>query len=113
MKLITAIVRPEKLDDVRQALEDADVQGLTVSEANGYGRQRGHTEFYRGAEYTSDMLPKVRVEILADDDEVDRLVDAVLASARTGKVGDGKVWTIPVEEAVRVRTGERGEAAIF
>ncbi|GAA1050119.1 P-II family nitrogen regulator [Arthrobacter russicus] len=112
MKLITAIIRPEKFDDVRGALESYGVQGLTVSAANGYGRQRGHTEVYRGAEYVVDLLPKVRIEVLATDEQVDDIVDVIISSSNTGRAGDGKVWTVDVHEAVRVRTGERGTAAV-
>jgi nitrogen regulatory protein P-II 1 len=112
MKLVTALVRPEKVDAVRDALENYGVHGLTVSQASGYGRQRGHTEVYRGAEYTVDLLPKIRVEILAADEGVPDIVDVLVATANTGKAGDGKVWVIPVEDAVRVRTGERGGAAL-
>ena len=112
MKLVTAIIRPEKLEAVRNSLESYGVQGLTVSEASGYGRQRGHTEVYRGAEYTVDLLPKVRVEVLVADDLADDIVDVLVATANTGRAGDGKVWLVDVQEAVRVRTGERGEAAI-
>ena len=112
MKLITAIIQPHKLDDVKEALAAAGVHGLTVSEANGYGRQRGHTEVYRGAEYTVELLPKVRLEILVDDEDADDVVDVIVRAARTGKIGDGKVWQIPVESVVRVRTGERGQEAL-
>lgn len=112
MKLITAIIRPEQLDDVRSELESYGVQGLTVSSAHGYGRQRGHTEIYRGAEYTVDLHPKVRIEVLASDDQAWDLVDIIVAASNTGNAGDGKVWMMDVYEAVRVRTGERGVAAI-
>jgi nitrogen regulatory protein P-II 1 len=112
MKLVTAIVKPFKLDDVKHALESLGVHGLTVSEVQGYGRQKGHTEVYRGAEYTVDFVPKVRVEILVDDADPDRVVEAIAAAARTGKIGDGKVWVTPVEALVRVRTGERGPDAL-
>jgi nitrogen regulatory protein P-II 1 len=108
MKLITAIVKPFKLDEVKEALKDAGVQGMTVSEVQGFGRQRGHTEVYRGAEYTIDFVPKVRIEILSDDAEVDRVVDAIVAAARTDKIGDGKVWVTEVDRIVRIRTGEMG-----
>jgi nitrogen regulatory protein P-II 1 len=107
MKLLTAVIKPFKLDDVRSALEKFGVQGMTVSEASGYGRQRGHTEVYRGAEYTVDLVPKVRLEVLVDDADIADVVEVVLKSAQTGKIGDGKVWVIPVDTAVRVRTGER------
>ena len=112
MKLVTAIVKPFKLDEVKEALKDAGVQGMTVSEVQGFGRQRGHTEVYRGAEYTIDFVPKVRIEILADDNEVDRIVDAVVAAARTDKIGDGKVWVTEVDRIVRIRTGEMGADAV-
>ncbi|GAB7190569.1 P-II family nitrogen regulator [Kineococcus sp. NUM-3379] len=112
MRLVTAIVKPHKLDDVRNALEAYGVQGLTVSEASGYGRQRGHTEVYRGAEYTVDMVPKVRVEVLVDDLDAPDVVEVVVKSAQTGRIGDGKVWTVPVEDVVRVRTGEHGPDAL-
>lgn len=112
MKLITAIIRPEKFDEVRGALESYGVQGLTVSAANGYGRQRGHTEIYRGAEYVVNLLPKVRIEILATEEQVDDIVDVLISSSYTGRAGDGKVWTVDVHEAMRVRTGERGPAAV-
>ena len=112
MKLITAIVKPFTLDDVKTALEEAGVLGMTVSEIQGYGRQKGHTEVYRGAEYSVDFVPKVRSEVVVDDSIVDKVVDAVVRAARTGKIGDGKVWVIPVETIVRVRTGERGTDAL-
>ena len=112
MQLITAIIRPEKMGIIRDALESYGVQGLTVSQASGYGRQRGHTEVYRGAEYTIDLLPKVRVEVLVGDERADDVVDVLVASANTGRAGDGKVWVTEVREAVRVRTGERGDAAV-
>ena len=112
MKLITAIVKPFVLEDVKGALEQLGVLGMTVSEVQGYGRQKGHTEVYRGAEYSVDFVPKVRVEVVADDTNADKVVDAVVEAARTGKIGDGKVWVTPVETVVRVRTGERGADAI-
>jgi nitrogen regulatory protein P-II 1 len=112
MKLITAIVKPFKLDEVKEALKDAGVQGMTVSEVQGFGRQRGHTEVYRGAEYTIDFVPKVRIEILSDDADVDRVVDAIVAAARTDKIGDGKVWVTEVDRIVRIRTGEMGADAV-
>jgi nitrogen regulatory protein P-II 1 len=112
MKLITAIIKPFKLDEVKEALEAVGVQGMTVSEASGFGRQKGHTEVYRGAEYTVDLVPKVRLEVIVDDVDVDAVIDAVVAAAQTGRIGDGKVWAIPVETIVRVRTGERGVDAI-
>ncbi len=112
MMLVTAILKPFALDDVRSGLELVDVAGMTVGEVSGYGRQRGHTEFYRGADYHVDFVPKVRVELVVDDGAVDRVVDALLKAARTGKIGDGKVWVTPVETVVRVRTGERGADAL-
>jgi nitrogen regulatory protein P-II 1 len=112
MKLITAIVKPFTLDDVKTSLEEAGVLGMTVSEIQGYGRQKGHTEVYRGAEYSVDFVPKVRIEVVVDDSIVDKVVDSIVRSARTGKIGDGKVWVSPVETIVRVRTGERGTDAI-
>jgi len=112
MKQITAVVKPFKLDDVKAALEVLGVQGLTVSEVQGFGRQRGHTEVYRGAEYTVDFVPKVRIDVVVSDDDVDKLVAAIVEAARTGKIGDGKVWVTPVEALVRVRTGERDSDAI-
>ena len=112
MKLITAIVKPFKLDEVKEALKDAGVQGMTVSEVQGFGRQRGHTETYRGAEYTIDFVPKVRLEVLADEVEVDRIVDAIVAAAKTDKIGDGKVWVTDVDRIVRIRTGEMGADAV-
>jgi nitrogen regulatory protein P-II 1 len=112
MKLITAIIKPFKLEDVKAALEGRGVHGLTVSEASGFGRQKGHTEVYRGAEYTVDLVPKVRLEVVVEDDAAADVVDAIVASAQTGKIGDGKVWVSPVEAIVRVRTGERGSEAL-
>ncbi|HVE25589.1 MAG TPA: P-II family nitrogen regulator [Sporichthya sp.] len=112
MKLLTAVIKPFKLDDVRSALEKFGVQGMTVSEASGYGRQRGHTEVYRGAEYTVDLVPKVRLEVLVDDSDIADVVEVVLKSAQTGKIGDGKIWVTPVEAVVRVRTGERDVDAL-
>jgi nitrogen regulatory protein P-II 1 len=112
MKLVTAVIKPFKLDEVRAALLAFGVQGMTVSESSGYGRQRGHTEVYRGAEYTVELLPKVRLEILVDDEDADDVVDVIVRAARTGKIGDGKVWTMPVETVILVRTGERGQEAL-
>ncbi len=112
MKLVTAVIKPFKLEDVKNALESLGVEGLTVSEASGHGRQHGHTEVYRGAEYTVDLVPKVRVEILVSDAQADAVLDAVVSAARTGQIGDGKVWVIPVDQVTRVRTGERGEEAL-
>ena len=112
MKLVTAIIKPFKLEDVKSALEGRGVHGLTVTEASGYGRQKGHTEVYRGAEYTVDLVPKVRIEVVVEDEAADEVVDAIVSGASTGKIGDGKVWVIPVETIVRVRTGERGSEAL-
>ena len=112
MKLITAILKPFKLDEVKDALQTAGVTGMTVSEASGFGRQRGHTEVYRGAEYTVDLVPKVRMEVLVDDNDSAAIVDVIVKAASTGSIGDGKVWTTPVDSIVRVRTGERGTDAI-
>jgi nitrogen regulatory protein P-II 1 len=112
MKLITAIVKPFKLDEVKNALQAFGVHGITVTEASGYGRQRGHTEVYRGAEYTVDLVPKLRIEVLCEDDDAEDLVEVVVKAAVTGKIGDGKVWTTPVDEVVRVRTGEKGASAL-
>lgn len=112
MKLITAIVKPFKLDDVKNALQVHGVTGMTVSEASGYGRQGGHTEVYRGAEYTVDLIPKVRLEVLVDDSEAEAVISVIVKAASTGSIGDGKVWSTPVDQVVRVRTGERGVDAI-
>jgi nitrogen regulatory protein P-II 1 len=112
MKLIVGIVKPFKVDDVKDAVKDLGVQGLTVSDVQGFGRQRGHTEVYRGAEYTIDFVPKVRVEVLVDDNDVDRVVSRLIETARTGKIGDGKVWVVPVEQVWRIRTGESGPDAL-
>ena len=112
MRLITAVVKPFKLDDVKQALESFGVQGMTVSEVQGYGRQRGHTEVYRGAEYTVSFVPKVRVEVLVDDADAADVLEVVAKSAQTASIGDGKVWSTPVDDVVRVRTGERGVEAL-
>ena len=108
MKLITAIIKPFKLDDVKTAVEALDVHGMTVSEASGFGRQRGHTEVYRGAEYTVELVPKVRIEIVIEDDRAGDVIDAIVGAAQTGKIGDGKVWSVPVDTVVLVRTVERG-----
>jgi nitrogen regulatory protein P-II 1 len=112
MKLIVGIIKPFKVDDVKDAIKDLGVQGLTVSDVQGFGRQRGHTEVYRGAEYTIDFVPKVRVEILVDDGDVERVVQKLLETARTGKIGDGKVWVVSVENIWRIRTGETGPDAV-
>jgi len=112
MKLVTAIIKPFKLDDVKSALEAYGIHGLTISEANGYGRQKGHTEVYRGAEYTVDLVPKVKIEVLIDDADVEGVIDVVSKAAQSGRIGDGKIWVTPVETVVRVRTGERGADAL-
>jgi nitrogen regulatory protein P-II 1 len=112
MKLVTAIIKPFKLDDVKEALRALGVQGMTVSEVQGFGRQRGHTEVYRGAEYTVDFVPKIRVEVLTDDTDARTVVDAIVTAARTDKIGDGKVWLVPVEDVIRIRTGEMGHDAL-
>ena len=112
MKKIEAIIKPFKLDEVKEALHDAGVSGITVSEVKGFGRQKGHTELYRGAEYVVDFLPKVKVEVVVEDDQVDRVVEAIEAAARTGRIGDGKIFVIPIEQAIRIRTGDRGADAI-
>ena len=112
MKLITAIIKPHQLDAVKEALEAYGISGMTISEASGYGRQRGHSEVYRGAEYTVDFVPKIRLEVLVDDMDATSVADVVLKSAQTGRIGDGKIWIQPVEDVVRVRTGERGADAI-
>ncbi len=112
MKLVTAIIKPFKLDDVKSALREAGIAGMTVSEVQGFGRQRGHTEVYRGQEYTIDFVPKVRIEVLADEADLDRVIDAVVSAARTDKIGDGKIWVTTVEQVVRIRTGERDHDAI-
>jgi nitrogen regulatory protein P-II 1 len=112
LKLITAVVKPFKLDEVKGALKEAGVTGMTVTEVQGFGRQSGHTEVYRGAEYTIDFVPKVRIEILADDTDVARLIDVLSGAARTGKIGDGKVWVTTVEQVARIRTGEQGPDAL-
>jgi nitrogen regulatory protein P-II 1 len=112
MKLVTAIIKPHQLDEVKEALEAYGITGMTLSEASGYGRQRGHSEVYRGAEYTVDFVPKIRLEILVEDLDAGSVVDVILKSAQTGRIGDGKVWVVPVEDVARVRTGERGSDAI-
>jgi nitrogen regulatory protein P-II 1 len=112
MKLVTAIIKPHQLDEVKEALEAYGISGMTVSEASGYGRQRGHSEIYRGAEYTVDFVPKVRIEVLVEDLDASSVVDVIVRAATTGRIGDGKVWIVPVEDVARVRTGERGVAAI-
>jgi nitrogen regulatory protein P-II 1 len=112
MKLITAIIKPHQLDEVKEALEAFGVAGMTISEASGYGRQRGHSEVYRGAEYTVDFVPKVRLEVLVDDVDSSDVLEVILKAAQTGRIGDGKIWSVPVDEVVRVRTGERGVEAL-
>ena len=112
MKVVVAVIKPFKLDDVREGLAKLDVNGMTVTEVQGFGRQSGHTEVYRGAEYQVNFVPKVKIEVVVDDDEVDRVVDSIVDISRTGRIGDGKVWVHSVEELVRVRTGERGTDAL-
>lgn len=112
MKLVTAVIQPHRLDDVKAALEAAGVRGMTVSEASGFGRQRGHTEVYRGAEYTVDLIPKVRVEVLVADADAPSITEVIIGAAKTGKIGDGKVWTVPIDDVARVRTGEHGSDAL-
>ncbi len=112
MKKIEAIIKPFKLDDVKEALQDVGVQGITVLEARGFGRQKGHTELYRGAEYVVDFLPKVKIEVVVDDAMVEPAIEAILAAAQTGRIGDGKIFVSPVDEVIRIRTGERGPQAI-
>ncbi|SDE57845.1 P-II family nitrogen regulator [Auraticoccus monumenti] len=112
MKLITAIIKPHQLESVRDALERFGISGMTVSEASGYGRQRGHSEVYRGAEYTVDFIPKIRLEVLVDEPDAANVINLIVQQARTGRIGDGKVWAVPVDEVVRVRTGDRGPDAL-
>jgi len=112
VRLVVAIVKPHRLDEVKEALQDLGVNGLTTTDVEGFGRQRGHTEIYRGAEYQVDFVPKVKVEVLCDDDQVGRVVEALAKAARTGKIGDGKVWVTPVEQVMRIRTGEMGPDAL-
>ena len=112
MKLVVAIVKPHRLDEVKEALRDLGVNGLTTSDVEGFGRQRGHTEVYRGAEYQVDFVPKVKIEVLCDDDQASGVVEAIATAARTGKIGDGKIWVMPVEELMRIRTGELGSDAL-
>ena len=112
MKLVTAVIKPFKLDEVKEALQDVGVQGLSVIEVKGFGRQKGHKEIYRGSEYNVDFLPKIKIEIVVAEDQVETGVKAIIGSAKTGKIGDGKVFVLPVEQAVRIRTGEQGEEAL-
>ena len=112
MKKIEAVIKPFKLDEVKEALHDVGVSGMTVTEAKGFGRQKGHTELYRGAEYVVDFLPKVKLEVVVDDDQVSRVVEAIATAARTGRIGDGKIFVTAIEEAIRIRTGERGSDAV-
>ena len=112
MKKIEAIVMPFKLDDVREALTDLGITGMTVTEVKGFGRQKGHTEVYRGAEYAVDFLPKIKIELVLPDDQVERVIEVIVETARSGKVGDGKIFVLPVEDAIRIRTGERSDAAV-
>ena len=112
MKVVVAVIKPFKLDDVKEALEDLGVQGMTVTDARGFGRQKGHTEVYRGAEYQIDFVPKIRIEIAVNDEQVNEIVKAIVTSAKTDSIGDGKVWVMPAEEVVRIRTGEKGSDAL-
>jgi nitrogen regulatory protein P-II 1 len=112
MKKIEAIVKPFKLDDVKEAINEIGIQGMTISEVKGYGRQKGHKEIYRGAEYVVDFIPKVKIEVVVDDAKADQVVDKIIEAAKTGKIGDGKIFVYPVEEAIRIRTGEKGHDAI-
>lgn len=112
MKMVTAVVKPFKLEEVKEALRSAGVQGMTVTESRGFGRQRGHTEVYRGAEYQVDFVPKVKLEILVEDSQVQQVVDAIMKAARTGKIGDGKIFVLPAEQVYRIRTGEAGKDAV-
>ena len=112
MKLLVAVIKPFKLDDVREALAEVGVQGITVTEVKGFGRQKGHTELYRGAEYVVDFLPKIKLEVAVADDQLERVIEAIQQSARTGKIGDGKIFVSSIEDAIRIRTGERGDAAV-
>ncbi len=112
MKKVEAIIKPFKLDDVKESLKEIGIQGLTVTEVKGFGRQKGHTELYRGAEYVIDFLPKIKLEIIVSDDMVTKVIDAIIDSAKTGKIGDGKIFVLPMEEVIRIRTGERGDDAL-
>ncbi len=112
MKKVEAIIKPFKLDDVKESLKEIGIQGLTVTEVKGFGRQKGHTELYRGAEYVIDFLPKIKLDIIVSDDMVTKVIDAIIDSAKTGKIGDGKIFVLPMEEVIRIRTGERGDDAL-
>lgn len=112
MKKIEAIIKPFKLDDIKDALNDIGIQGMTITEVKGFGRQKGHTELYRGSEYVVDLVPKVKIEVVVPDDEADKVIDVVLKTGRTGKIGDGKIFIIDIQEAIRIRTGQRGEDAL-
>ena len=112
MKLVTAVIKPFKLDEVKEALHEIGIQGLTVTEVKGFGRQKGHTELYRGAEYVVDFLPKIKLEVVVGDDMTDKVVDALVGAANTGRIGDGKIFVLPLEETIRIRTGERGADAV-
>src|SRR5918997_5307742 len=112
MKVVVAVIKPFKLDEVKEALETLGIQGMTISDARGFGRQKGHTEVYRGAEYQVDFVPKTRIEVAVDDDQVDDVVKAIVTSARTDSIGDGKIWVVPAEQVVRIRTGEKGPDAL-
>ncbi len=112
MKKIEAIIKPFKLDEVKEALHEVGLQGITVTEAKGFGRQKGHTELYRGAEYVVDFLPKVKIEVVTDDEMVDRAIEAIMQAARTGRIGDGKIFVTPIEQVIRIRTGEKGPDAV-
>ena len=112
MKKVTAMIKPFKLDDVREALSDIGIQGMTVIEVKGFGRQKGHTEVYRGAEYAVDFLPKIQIDIVLSDDQIERVIEVIIETARTGKVGDGKIFVTPVDQVIRIRTGETGDVAV-
>ncbi len=112
MKVVIAVVKPFKLEDIKEALQGTSVQGMTICDARGFGRQRGHTEVYRGAEYQVDFIPKTRIEVVVDDDQVDEVVKAIVGAAETGTIGDGKVWVVPAEQVIRIRTGDRGRDAL-
>ena len=112
MKKVTAMIKPFKLDDVREALSDIGIQGMTVTEVKGFGRQKGHTEVYRGAEYAVDFLPKIQIDIVLSDDQIKRVIEVIIETARTGKVGDGKIFVTPVDQVIRIRTGETGDVAV-